>query len=507
MDTILMSLLAAAAGVGAGYYVFQSRASTKQQHAGARADKLLADAEAKAKQTLLDAQDEALKLKQSGKDEETSRRKQLEAAESRIGSREKSLDQKEQQLDQKREELEQQRAEIGTLKSEIAEIKDRQVKNLEKVAKLKQAEAKDVLLKMVEGEFEPALAKRVREMEESAKEEGEMRAAKVIATVIQRNASEQAAEMTVTTVQLPNEQVKGRIIGKEGRNIQSFEKLTGADVIVDDDAPDRVLISCFNPVRRQVARLALERMVKDGRINPSRIEEQVAKAEKEIGQITKKAGEDTLFELGLTKINPDLTKLLGTMKFRTSYGQNVLKHSAETARIAEMLAHELGTDAKTAKLAGLFHDIGKAVTHEVEGPHALIGYDICKKYGLPEEVCHAVGAHHEDMPIESVLDMLTQTADAISGARPGARRESFEQYVKRLTDLENVANSFAGVGKSYAIQAGREVRIIVKPQEVDDLSTARLAKDVAEKIQKEMTYPGQIKVNVIRETRASADAK
>lgn len=504
---IIIALLGAAVGTGVGYYVFQSRASSKQQHAGARADKLVADAETKAKQVLLDAQDEALKVKQSGKDEEQSRRKQLEAAESRIGDREQKLDTKEQQLDQKREELDKQRAEIAELKSEISEIKDRQLKNLEKVAKLKQAEAKDVLLKMVEGEFEPALAKRVRQMEAAAKEEGDERAAKIIATVIQRNASEQAAEMTVTTVQLPNEQVKGRIIGKEGRNIQSFEKLTGADVIVDDDAPDRVLISCFNPVRRQVARLALERMVKDGRINPSRIEEQVAKAEKEINKITQKAGEDTLFELGLTKINPDLTKLLGTMRFRTSYGQNVLKHSAETARIAEMLAHELGTDPKSAKLAGLFHDIGKAVTHEVEGPHALIGQDICKKYGLPDDVCHAVGAHHEDIAIESTLDILTQTADAISGARPGARRESFEQYVKRLQDLENVANSFDGVGKSYAIQAGREVRIIVKPEEVDDLSTTRLAKDVAERIEKEMTYPGQIKVNVIREIRAAADAK
>ncbi len=506
MNELLIAVLAGAVGIGAGYGIFSRRTTAKHSQAGAKAAKQLAEAEAKAKELKLQAQDEALKIKESGKEEELQRRKQLEAAESRLAARESALDRKDKQLEQRSEKLEEQRQALSTDQDEIREIKQRQLTNLEKVAKLKQDKAKDVLLQMVEQEFSDQMARKVREMEEAAKQEGDMRAKKVIATVIQRYAADQSAEMTVTTVHIPNEEVKGRIIGKEGRNIQSFEKATGVDIIVDD-TPDTVIISGYNPVRRQVARIALEKLVSDGRINPTRIEEVVGKAEKEVNQLAKKAGEDALFELGLTGINPDLTKLLGTMTFRTSYGQNVLKHSVEVAFVAEMLAGELDIDPKTAKLAGLFHDIGKAVSHEVEGPHALIGRDICKKYGLPEVVCHAVGAHHEDLPIESTLDIVTQVADAISGARPGARRESFEQYVKRLQDLENVANSFEGVDKAYAIQAGREVRILVKPQEVDDLSTARLAKDVAAKIEKELTFPGQIKVNVIRETRATELAK
>lgn len=506
MTYVLISVLAAAVGITIGYYVFRVTASNKQKSAGTKADRLMAEAEAKSKEVLLAAQDEALKVKESGKKEETERRKQLEAAESRLAAREQSLDRKEKTLEEKTSGLEKERGEVASLRDEVKEVKERQVANLEKVAKLKQTEAKDVLLKMVEKEFGDQMAKKVRNMEEEAKETGEQKAKKIIATVIQRYAADQSAEMTVTTVNIPNEEVKGRIIGKEGRNIHAFEKATGVDIIVDD-SPDTVVISGYNPVRRQVARIALEKMVADGRINPSRIEEAVAKAEKEVNTIAKKAGEDALFELGLTGINPDLVKLLGTMKFRTSYGQNILKHSVEVSFVAEMLAGELAADPKKAKLAGLFHDIGKAVSHEVEGPHAMIGYDICKKYGLPEDVCHAVGAHHEDLPIESTLDIITQVADAISGARPGARRESFEQYVKRLKDLENVANGFDGVDKAYAIQAGREVRVLVRPEELDDMSSAKLAKDVAAKIEQEMTYPGQIKVNVIRETRATETAK
>lgn len=506
MITLLIGLLAAAVGIAIGYYVFRARASNKQKSAGSKAEKLLANAEAKSKELLLAAQDEALKVKESGKQEETERRKQLEAAESRVAARESTLDRKEKALDEKTEKLEADRTEVKALKDEIAKVKERQLANLEKVAKLKQSEAKDVLLKMVEKEFAEQMAKKVRQMEAEAKEDGEARAKKVIATVIQRYAADQSAEMTVTTVSIPNEEVKGRIIGKEGRNIHAFEKATGVDIIVDD-SPDTVVISGYNPVRRQVARIALEKLVSDGRINPSRIEEAVGKAEKEVNQIAKKAGEDALFELGLTGIHPDLVKLLGTMKFRTSYGQNILKHSVEVGFVAEMLAGELGVDPKKAKLVGLFHDIGKAVSHEVEGPHALIGYDICKKYGLPEDVAHAVGAHHEDKPIESTLDIIAQVADAISGARPGARRENFEQYIKRLQDLENIANDFEGVDKAYAIQAGREVRILVKPEELDDMSSAKLAKDIATKVEKELTYPGQIKVNVIRETRATETAK
>lgn len=507
MELLLIGLAAAAGGILLGYAVFSRSSKQKHGDANAQAERSLAEAQAKSKELVLKAQEEALKAKASAKDEEREARSRLEKAEARVAAREESLDAKEKQLDQKTASVDAERKQIDELKKQVEEVKERQVANLEKVAKLKQSEAKDVLLKMVEKEFSGELAKKARQMEEDAKEHGEEKARKIIATAIQRYAADQASEITVTTVQIPNEEIKGRIIGKEGRNIQSFEKATGVDIIVDSDSPDTVVISGYNPVRRQVARMAMEKLVSDGRINPSRIEEVVAKAEKEVNKITKQAGEDALFELKLTGIKPDLVKLLGTMKFRTSYGQNVLKHSVEVARVAEMLAAEIGVDTKQAKLAGLFHDIGKAVTHEVEGPHALIGYDICKKYGLPEPVCHAVGAHHEDMPMESPLDMITQTADAISGARPGARRENFEQYVKRLTDLENVANSFPGVAKSYAIQAGREVRILVKPEELDDLSTLKLAKDVAEKIEQDMTYPGQITVNVIRETRATETAK
>lgn len=506
MTELLVSILAAAVGIAIGYGVSHSRNKGKGARAGAHAEKLVADAKAHAKEIELAAQDEALKLKSQGKEEEAARRKQLEATESRLASREETLDRKEKALEEKSAQVEAERAEMNEIKDEIKGIRDKQLANLEKVAKLKQDKAKEVLLQMVEKEFSDQMARKVRQMEDDANEEGEKKAKKIIAQTIQRYAADQSAEMTVTSVHIPNDEIKGRIIGKEGRNIQSFEKATGVDIIVDD-TPDTVVISGYNPVRRQVARIALEKLVSDGRINPTRIEEVVGKAEKEVNQIAKKAGEDALFELKLTGIPPDLVKLLGTMKFRTSYGQNILKHSVEVSYVAEMFAGELGVDPKMAKLAGLFHDIGKAVTHEVEGPHALIGYDICKKYGLPEEVCHAVGAHHEDMPIESTLDIITQVSDAISGARPGARRESFEQYVKRLTDLENVANSFDGVEKAYAVQAGREIRIMVKPQEVDDLTTARLAKDVAEKVEKELTYPGQIKVNVIRETRATETAK
>ncbi len=506
MSALLIGLLAGGVGVFLGYLYFSRTTGQKHEQADAKADKLIAEAEAKSKELQLRAQDEVLKAKNAAKDEEQASRSRLEKSESRLAAREETLDRKEKQLDEKSGAVDAERAQIDKLKSEVAEVKERQVANLEKVAKLKQSEAKDVLLKMVEKEFSADLAKKVRQMEEAATAEGEERAKKIVATAIQRYAADQAAEMTVTTVTIPNEEVKGRIIGKEGRNIQAFEKATGIDIIVDD-SPDTVVLSGYNPVRRQVARIAMEKLVADGRINPSKIEEVVKKAENEVNKISQKAGEDALFELKITGIKPDLVKLLGTMKFRTSYGQNILAHSVEVARVEEMLAAELGVDTQKAKLAGLFHDIGKAVTHEVEGPHAVIGHDICKKYGLPDAVCHAVGAHHEDMPMESPLDIITQVADAISGARPGARRENFEQYVKRLTDLENVANSFPGVQKSYAIQAGREVRVMVKPEELDDLSTVRLAKDVAEKIEKDLTYPGQITVNVIRETKATELAK
>ena len=502
-----VAVVAIAAGFGVGFFARSMWASTAIRTAQDKSARILAEARAQQKELILQAKDEQVRLAREAEEDARARRNELASQEGRLRQRDEQLDQRADMLAERDRKLLTRERELDTTREELARAREEQISALEKVSQMSQEDAKQVLLEQVRVDAEHDAVRLARSIERKAKEEADAKAQKVIATAIQRYAADQSSESTVTTVNLPSDEIKGRIIGKEGRNIQSFEKATGIDVIIDDESPNTVVMSGYNPVRRQVGRIAMEKLVSDGRINPSRIEEAVKKAEKEVNSMAKKAGEDALYELKLSKINPDLTKLLGTMKFRTSYGQNILKHSVEVARIAEMLASEIGVDPTKAKLAGLFHDIGKAVSHEVEGPHAVIGHDICKKYGIPDDVAHAVGAHHEDMPMESPLDIITQVADAISGARPGARRESFEQYVKRLKELENVANAFDGVAQAYAIQAGREIRILVKPEEVDDLSTARLAKDVASKIEKELTYPGQIKVNVIRETRATELAK
>lgn len=462
--------------------------------------------EAKAKELILSAKDEALKLKEEAKKEEEKKQKYLQEVEGNLRRREETLDRRAETLDREKSELDKSQKENETLKENIKKARTQQLEILEQIAKLNKEEAKEMLLKQVEKEYKDEIIAKIRKSKEEAKEEADVEAQKVLATVIQRVASEQTAELTVTPVQLPNEEMKGRIIGKEGRNIQVFEKATGVDVIIDE-TPDAIVLSCFDPVRRYIAKVAMENLLADGRIHPTRIEEAVKKAENDVNKLIKEAGEQAAYDAGVPGLSPDLLKILGRLKFRTSYGQNMLNHSVESAKIAEMLAQELGADVNISKKAALLHDIGKALTHEVEGSHLQLSVDIVKKFGLSSAVIHAIEAHHDDIEARTVEAIIVKAADAISGSRPGARRETLESYVKRLTELENIANSFKGVDKSFAIQAGREVRILVRPEEISDLEAIKLAKDIAKKIESDMQYPGTIKVNVIRETRATEIAK
>jgi len=492
-------------GVVGGWYLRRFQISQKTQNAEAKANKLMEDAKARAREILISAKDEALKIKEEAKRGEEERRKRLAQIEERVQKREEAYDKKILELDQKQKALFEKEKQIESIKEEILSLKENQKERLEKISKLSKEEAKKLLLELTEEEIKEELVSKIRKAEEVAKEEADKRAAEIISLAVQRYAGPHTAETTVSTIHLPSDELKGRIIGREGRNIQAFEKATGVDLIVDD-TPEAVVISSFDPVRREIARLALEKLILDGRIHPSRIEEAVEEAKKKVAEEIKKAGEEAAYEVGVS-LPPELIKILGRLKYRTSYGQNVLQHSIEVAFLASMLAAELKADVNVCKKAGLLHDIGKALDHEISGSHALIGRDIAKKFGLEEAVVHAIEAHHEEVPYKTIEAILVQSADAISGARPGARRETLEAYIKRLEELENIANAFEGVEKSYAIQAGREVRIIVKPEEIDDLKAIKLAKAIAQKIEKELKYPGQIKVNVIREIRAVEYAK
>ncbi len=489
-----------------GYFFRKLQAQKETETAEAQARKLVEDAKAKAKEIVLESKDEALKFKEQAKNEEKERRDQIAQIEKRLAKREELIDQKIEDLDKKRVELLDQEKAIDVTKKELGELRKKQEEKLEKIAKLPKEEAKKILLDLTEKEFKDDLVKKIKMTEEQAKEEADKKAREIVALAIQRCAVDHTAESTVTTVTLPNDEMKGRIIGREGRNIRSFEDATGCDIIVDD-TPEAVVISGFDPVRRQVAKLALEKLIADGRIHPTKIEESIEKAKNEVGQMMKEAGEQAVYEVGLAGLPSDLVKILGRLRFRTSYGQNVLKHSIEVSHLAGILAAELGADVNICKKAGLLHDIGKALDHEVQGSHAVISKQIAKKFGMSEEVIHAIEAHHEDPPPKTVEAIIVQVADAISSARPGARRESLESYVKRLKELENIANDFPGVEKTYAIQAGREIRVIVKPQEIDDLESEKLAHKIAKRIEEELKYPGQIKVNVIREVRAVDFAK
>ncbi len=481
------------------------QAAGKQVDHQAEAERLLEEArreaEALKKERLLEAKDEILQLRTEAEREREERRNEVQQAEKRLHEREEGLERKLQQLERREQKTTDREEELGKLKSELDGQAQSFRRRLEEIARLTADQAKDELFAQVERENQLALGMRIRQGEESAKEEADKRARRIITTAIQKWATDQVVESTVSVVNLPSDEMKGRIIGREGRNIRMLESLTGVDLIIDD-TPEAVILSGFDPIRREVARMALEKLVQDGRIHPARIEEMVERSRKEMDDRIVQEGEKAVMEAGVSGLHPELVKLLGRLRFRTSYSQNVLYHSLEVSFLCSHMAAELGADIETAKRAGLLHDIGKALTAEIEGPHAIIGARFCQKFGESPEVVHAVEAHHEDVEQRTIEAMLVQACDAISAARPGARRENVETYVKRLEKLEKLCESFQGVEQTYAIQAGREVRIVVKPELVDDLAATRLAREVAKKIEEDLDYPGQIKVTVIRETRS-----
>jgi len=497
-------------GLIVGYFYRRNIAESKIGRAEDSVKKLIEDAQKRAevirKETVLEAQEEVHRLRNEFEKEIRERRNETIKLEKRIVQREEALDRKLDNIEQKEEQLNKKTKEITKAKEELENITNRQLEQLEHISGMTKDEAKELLLEKVENEARHDVAVMLREIETKAKDDAEKKAREVLSLAIQKTAADHVAECTVSVVPLPSDDMKGRIIGREGRNIRALETATGIDLIIDD-TPEAVILSGFDPVRREVARIALEKLIIDGRIHPARIEEMVGKAQKEVDNQIREAGEQAVFDVGIHSLHPEVIKLLGRLRYRTSYGQNVLKHSLEVAHLASIMADEIGANAKLAKRAGLLHDIGKAVDHEVEGPHVKIGADLAKKYKESADVVNAIGAHHGDIEPTTIEAILVQAADAISAARPGARRESLENYIKRLENLEEIANSFSGVEKSFAIQAGREVRIIVKPDDVDDAGTTLMARDIVKKIEKELDYPGQIKVNVIRETRAIDFAK
>ncbi len=511
----------AALGAFVGYTIYKKNTEKKVGEAGERVRKIIGDAEAEAgqiraeaqaesrralKEALLEAKEQDLKLRNEFERETKEKKAEIQKMEQRITQKEDALDKKSEALEQQKSNLLKQEEDIKVLQEKISSQHELMVQELEKVAQLTREEAKRLLTEEILDSTRHDVAIQVRNMEQQAKDEADINAKKIIALAIQKCAADQASEITVSVVPLPNDDMKARIIGREGRNIRALENATGIELIIDD-TPEVVILSGFDPVRREVAKLSLERLIADGRIHPARIEETVEKVAKEIDSQIKEAGETAVFEQGIFGLHPELVKLIGRLKFRTSYGQNVYKHSMEVATLAGQMAAELGLDVNFAKRAGLLHDIGKAVDQEQEGTHIQIGADLAKKYKENANIVNAIMAHHGDVEPKTIEAVLIQAADAISGARPGARRETGTNYVKRLEKLEEIASSFTGVDKSYAIQAGREIRVIVKPEQVDDAQALFLAKDIAKKIETELEYPGQIKVNVIREFRSVEYAK
>ena len=471
-----------------------------------RADDLVRKAKREAQDIVSNARKQADEISDRNKAEENERRKEWNRTENRLAEREKTLDGKLDTLEKKTEKLAREEKEIESLKGEIKEIRTKQHEKLEKIAGLSKTEAREKLMKMTENDIKQDLVALVAKEQKEIKHDVDEAAQSILLTAMERMSSEVTADRTITALKLPDDEMKGRIIGKEGRNIQALQRATGVDILVDD-TPGMVVLSSFDPIRRQVARYALERLMKDGRINPASIEESVTKAEREIEKEVVRAGEDAVREVGLVGIPRELVHLLGELKFRTSYGQNVLLHSVEMAHIAGMIAEEIGADKRVTKTAALMHDMGKAVTHKIEGKHAEIGAELAKKYGMPDNVVHAIAAHHDDIEPTTPEALIIKICDALSAARPGARNISAENFAERMRDLENIATSFPGIDKAYAISAGREIRVIVEPKQIDDLSALKLARDIATKIEATMSYPGVIKVNVIRETRAVEYAK
>ncbi|MBR5535783.1 MAG: ribonuclease Y [Clostridia bacterium] len=503
---IIAALVAFRLGISYRKKIAEAEIGSAEEEAKKIVDDAYKAAQSKKKEALLEAKDEIHKARVEADKEIKERRNEITRQERRIQQKEETLDKKTEALEKKDEKLNEKMKELDVEKEELGKVRAKQMEELERISGLTAEDAKQFLLKNVESEVRHEAAMMIRDIESQAKEEAEKKAKNIIGLAIQKCAADHVAETTVSVVSLPNDEMKGRIIGREGRNIRTIESLTGVELIIDD-TPEAVIISSFDPIRREVARLALEKLIMDGRIHPARIEEMVERAQKEVDATIKQEGEQATFDTGVHGLHPELIKLLGRLRYRTSYGQNVLKHSIEVSHVAGIMAGELGVDITIAKRAGLLHDIGKAVDHEIEGSHVTIGVDLARKYKEGANVIHAIEAHHGDVEANSIVACLVQAADAISAARPGARRENIETYIKRLQKLEEIATSFDGVEKSFAIQAGREVRIMVKPDRIGDGDMDFIAREIVKKIESDMEYPGQIKVNIIRETRTVAFAK
>ena len=510
MPGIVWLIIGAIVGIALGFVITRYVINASTKKAAQEADDMVADAKRQAetmrKEAVLEAKDQALKLKQEAEAENKERMKEVRAAENRVSQREESLDRRVESLDAREHQISSLQGQIERRERDVAQVEHEASQRLERIAGMTPEEAKNELLTSLKDEVAHESAAIIRDAEAQAKAEADKKSRMILSLAIQRVAADHSAENTVSTIHIPSDDLKGRIIGREGRNIRSFEQLTGTNLIIDD-TPECVTISCFDPVRREIGRVTMENLIADGRIHPARIEEMFGKAEQYVNQRVREAGEQAAFDTGIHDLHPELVRTLGRLRYRTSYGQNVLNHSLEVAYLSGVMASELGLDPIPAKRAGLLHDLGKAVDHEVEGSHAVIGADLARRFGERPEIVHAIEAHHNDVEPNSVLDVLVQAADAVSAARPGARKETLDAYVKRLEKLEEIANSYKGVERTYAIQAGREVRVMVEPEVVDEAQTVVLAHDIAHRIESEMQYPGQVKVVVIRESRAIGIAK
>ena len=503
---LLFALIGLAVGVAVGYTAHKRQILRIQKEKGDQAEKIIIDARENAQEVVLQAKDNALQIRQTAEAEVTRRRNELNREEDRLQRRREELDNRTDRLEKREQVLNKRQSALDKRANEVDKIYEQEMQELTRISQMTQEDARSMLLAEVEKGSRNDMARIIRQVETEAREEGDRRARSLIATAIQRVASEHVSEITTSTVSIPSDDMKGRIIGRNGRNIHAFEQAAGVDVIVDD-TPEAVTVSCFDPVRREVARRALQKLVNDGRIHPAYVEKVLKAEQKEVDKIIVEAGEEAVFDAGISGLHPEIIKMLGRLKFRTSYGQNQLSHAVEVSKLASVIAAELGADIEISKQAGLLHDLGKAMDHNMEGTHAMLGADFAKRYGVNAKVVNAIGSHHHEVEQETVEAVIAEAADAISGARPGARRESLEQYIKRVRALEEIANTHKGVNQSYALQAGREVRIFVKPEEIDDLEAIRLSQDIAKQIEDTMQYPGQIKVTVIRETRAVDYAK